>query len=454
MSTQHPETGAGDAGGSATAESVRRQARDWIEENFDPQLSLRAWLERLADSGWAQPGWPADWYGRGLAPDLAALAYAEFNRAGAPGPPAGLAVMLAGPTIITCGSDQLKRQFVRAMLVGDHAWCQLFSEPGAGSDLAGLQTRAVADGGEFVVSGQKVWTSGAQAADYGMLLARTDPDVPKHRGITYFALAMDQPGVDVRPLVQMTGGSGFSEVFLTEARVPAGAVIGDLNGGWGVALTTLGFERTGLGAGSLLGFKGTGPGGSRVRQQQEVSLGEFIAASRSGARSFGTNSAAMIGGGIDPLVTLARQLGREHDPEARQEIVRLYTLGSVNRWNGLRARAAIQSGGRAGAEASLGKLMSSRISRQWRDTASLIAGPRGMLAGADGPLGGLVAGQLLAAPAPAIYGGSDQVQHNIIGERVLGLPKEPDPSRSVPFRQLKVGTQSAATNDRGPGEAS
>ena len=431
-------------GVEATASSVRREARDWIEENFDPQISVRTWLERLADSGWAQPGWPAGWHGRGLPPDLAALTYAEFNRVGAPGPPAGLGVMLAAPTIIANASDDLKRQFVRAVLVGDHAWCQLFSEPGAGSDLAGLQTRAERDGDEFIVNGQKVWTSLGQVADYGMLLARTDPDVPKHRGITYFALPMNQPGVEVRPLIQMTGDSGFSEVFLSDARVAASAIIGELNGGWAVALSTLGFERTSLGTATGLGFRLTAPGGSRFLQQQEVSVGEFIAAAKTNARSFGTGGTAMTAGGITPLVTLAAELGRGHDPEVRQQIVRLYTLASANGWNGQRARAALRAGGRAGPEASLGKLMASRIGRQWRDTASLIAGPLGMLAGGDGPLGGRLASQLLATPGPSIYGGSDQIQRNIISERVLGLPREPDPSRTMPFRELKVGTQAAA----------
>ena len=427
----------------ATASSVRREARDWIEQNFDPELSVRAWLERLADSGWAQPSWPADWYGRGLPPDLAAVIYEEFNRVGAPGPPAGLGVMLAAPTIIANGSDDLKRQFIRAVLIGDHLWCQLFSEPGAGSDLAGLQTKAERDGDEYIVNGQKVWTSGGQIADYGMLLARTDPDVPKHRGITYFALPMNQPGVEVRPLIQMTGESGFSEVFFSDARVPASAIIGELNGGWAVALSTLGFERTSLGSASGQGFRLTAPGGSRFLQQQEVPVGEFIAAATSNARSFGTGSTAMTGGGIAPLVTLAAKLGREHDPEVRQQIVRLYTLASANSWNGQRASAALKAGGRAGPEASLGKLMASRVARQWRDTASLLAGPQAMLAGDDGPLGGRLASQMLATPGPSIYGGSDQIQRNIISERVLGLPREADPSRTMPFRELKVGTQAA-----------
>ena len=427
----------------ATASSVRREARDWIEESFYPELSVRAWLERLADSGWAAPAWPAEWHGRGLPPDLTAVVYEEFNRVEAPGPPAGLGIMLAAPTIIANGSDDLKRQFIRAMLVGDDLWCQLFSEPGAGSDLAGLQTRAERDGDEFIVNGQKVWTSGGQVADYGMLLARTDPDVPKHRGITYFALPMNQPGVEVRPLIQMTGESGFSEVFFSDARVPASAIIGELNGGWAVALSTLGFERTSLGTASGQGFRLSAPGGSRFLEQQETSVGQFIAASKSNARSFGTGSTAMTGGGIAPLVTLAAELGRAHDTEVRQQIVRLYTLASANSWNGQRASAALKAGGRAGPEASLGKLMASRVARQWRDTASLVAGPQAMLADDDGPLDGRLASQMLATPGPSIYGGSDQIQRNIISERVLGLPREADPSRTMPFRELKIGTQAA-----------
>jgi alkylation response protein AidB-like acyl-CoA dehydrogenase len=264
---------------------------------------------------------------------------------------------------------------------------------------------------------------------------------------------MEQPGVDVRPLVQMTGESGFSEVFFTDARVPASAVIGEINGGWGVALSTLGFERTGLGAGSGIGFKLSGFGGSKLREQQDsTTVGEYIEAAKTRARSFGTNSTAMIGGSVTPLVKLATDLGRGDDPQARQEIVRLHTLSSVNNWNGLRARAKVQAGGRAGAEASLGKLMSSAIARQWRAAASVIAGPQDMLAGDDGPLRGRVALQFLAAPGPSIYGGSDQIQRNIIGERVLGLPREQDPSRTLPFRELRVGTQSSKTE--APGEAS
>ena len=226
---------------------VRRAARAWIGDNFDLDLSLSDWLSRLVDSGWGVPTWTPEWYGQGLPNQIAAAALDEFRRVGAPGPPLGLARMLAAPTIIAHGTQEQKRRFVRPILVGDEAWCQLFSEPDAGSDLASLQTRAVRDGDEYVIDGQKVWTSGARVADFGMLLARTDTSVPKHQGITYFALSMDQPGVEIRPLREMTGEALFAEVFLTEVRVPASQVIGAPGEGWAVATTTLAHERTGLG---------------------------------------------------------------------------------------------------------------------------------------------------------------------------------------------------------------
>ena len=351
--------------------------------------------------------------------------------------------MLAAPTIIAHGNDEQKRRYVRSILVGEEAWCQLFSEPGAGSDLAGLQTRAELDGDEYVLNGQKVWTSGGLTADLGMLLARTDRDAPKHRGITYFAIDMDQPGVEVRPLRQITGESHFAEVFFTDARVPAANIIGDLNGGWGVALTTLANERVGLGAGGSLAFPLSAPGGRRVRAELDQSVGDYVDAVRS-APPARRATGAMVGRGPESLIRLAKDLGRDRDPQVRQQLARLYTLNQLNRWNGLRAKAVAAAGGRPGAEASLGKLMVSHITRLSRDVGMEIAGPRGLLAGDDAPLGGTLAMQFLGAPAPSIYGGSDEIQHNIIGERVLGLPKEPDVSKNVPFSELRVGTQSTS----------
>jgi alkylation response protein AidB-like acyl-CoA dehydrogenase len=418
---------------------VRRAVKAFIDENWDPQASLKDWLVRLADSGWAVPQWPAQWFGKGLTNDLAAVAYDEFKKVGAVGPPAGLSRMLAAPTIIAHGTDEQRNQFVRRILVGEDAWCQLFSEPGAGSDLASLSTRAELDGDEYVVNGQKVWTSGAMGSDVGMLIARTDPDAVKHAGITYFAIEMDQPGIEVRPLRQITGESHFAEVFITDARVSAENIIGGLNNGWNVARTTLANERVGLGGGGSLGFPMSAPGGRRSKELLEQSVQEFIDSQRQLKRA-GVPAMMMVRSG-EALAKMAKEMGRDQDPSVRQGIARVHALTSLNRWNTLRAKAAVEAGGRPGPEASLGKLMVSRITRMSRDVGMEIAGPSGMLAGEDGPLNGGLALQFLGAPAPSIYGGSDEVQHNIIGERVLGLPREPDTSKSVPFRQLKTGTQ-------------
>jgi alkylation response protein AidB-like acyl-CoA dehydrogenase len=428
---------------------VRDAVRAFIEAEYDEDRALVEWIEVLVDSGWAKPTWPVEWFGHGLSNDLAVAAYEEFAAVDAPGPPSGLAVMLAAPTIITHGTEEQKQRFVRPVLTGAEAWCQLFSEPAAGSDLAGLTTRAELDGDEYVVNGQKVWTSGAHYADFGMLLARTDVDVPKHRGISYFALPMDQPGIEIRPLRMMTGDSLFAEVFMTDVRVPAANIIGDLNGGWGVGNTTLSNERVGLGAGTSLSFPFATPGGRRLAEQREGTIAEFKSRVRGvvSPRPTSSGAAAMIGAGAGPLVELASASGRADDSAVRQQLARLHALNQLNRWNGLRGRAAAKAG-RPGPEASLGKLMTSHISRAWRDTAATIAGPQSLLAGPDGLLDGTVEIQMLAAPGPSIYGGSDQVQRNIIGERVLGLPREPDVSKNVPFRELTVGTQTKTASSK------
>ena len=193
---------------------VRNEAREWLAEHWDPERPLREWRELLVDSGWAAPTWPVELYGRGLSHGDAALVTEELERIGAVGPAGGAGLALAAPTILAHGSSDLQRRLLRRILTGEDTWCQLFSEPGSGSDLAGLTTRAVRDGDEWVVTGQKVWTTNAHRAARAMLLARTDWDVPKHRGITYFALPMDQPGIEVRPLKQMNGYSSFNEVFI------------------------------------------------------------------------------------------------------------------------------------------------------------------------------------------------------------------------------------------------
>jgi alkylation response protein AidB-like acyl-CoA dehydrogenase len=418
---------------------VRAAVRAWIDDNFDLDLSLSSWLERLVDSGWAVPSWSSDWFGKGLPNALAAAALEEFRWVDAPGPPLGLARMLAAPTLVNHGTEDQKRRFIRAILVGEEAWCQLFSEPSAGSDLASLQTRARRDGDHFVINGQKVWTSGAAVSDYGMLLARTDVDVPKHRGITYFALPMDQEGVDVRPLREMTGEALFAEVFLTDVRVPLEDVIGEVNGGWAVAMTTLAHERTGLGSAASMDFAFHAPGGRRYAEMRRKTVGQFIGSDDAIASSL-ASAGAMRRRGVSSLVSLAKELGRDTDPLVRQRLAELYATSKVNAWNGLRARQSRKAGKRQTPEASLGKLLFAEVTRQWRDTAALIAGAQSLLAEADGPMDGYVAFQALSAPSPAIYGGSDQIQRNILGERLLGLPRETDPSRELPFRDIRSGT--------------
>src|SRR5438067_9885180 len=230
---------------SSSDGSTRSEVREWIAAHWDPERPLVDWRTLLADSGWAVPSWPVDCYGRGLGSDADAVVTDELTRAGAVGLPVGVGTGLAAPTILTHGTDELKRRLLRRIVTGEDMWCQLFSEPGSGSDLAGLTTRADRDGDEWVITGQKVWNTSAHHAELGLLLARTNFDEPKHKGITCFALPMQQPGVEVRPLRQMNGHASFNEVFFDEARVPAANVIGAPGDGWGVAVTTLMYERRG-----------------------------------------------------------------------------------------------------------------------------------------------------------------------------------------------------------------
>ena len=222
-------------------EEIRAEVEAWLDENWDEFLTVGDWWDRLGPSGYAHPMLGTNAYGKGLTQAQAAAVMATMADREVMGPPTGLGRMLAAPTIATHGTQEQIDEFLPPILDGSVGWCQLFSEPGAGSDLAGLTCKAEKDGDEYIITGQKVWTSGGQIADMGMLIARTDPNAPKHKGITYFAIDMHQPGITVRPLVEMTGKALFNEVFIDEARVPAANIIGDLNQGWAVANTTLMF---------------------------------------------------------------------------------------------------------------------------------------------------------------------------------------------------------------------
>ncbi len=230
--------------GRTTEAELRTEVRRGCRPTGIPTATSSSGGGCLADSGWAVPSWPTGWHGRGLPAWADKLVADEIRRVGAVGTPLGAGMSLAAPTIVTHGSDELRARILRPTITGEVTWTQLFSEPGAGSDLAGLSTTAVRDGDDWIVNGQKVWNTSAHHADYGMLLARTDWDVPKHQGISYFVLPMKQPGVEVRPILQMNRHSSFNEVFLTDARIPAANLVGDLGDGWRVARTTLMHERT------------------------------------------------------------------------------------------------------------------------------------------------------------------------------------------------------------------
>jgi alkylation response protein AidB-like acyl-CoA dehydrogenase len=383
----------------------------------------------LARSGYAAPTFPEDAWGKGWPRALANVVNEAIKEHGAIGPPAGLGYLLAAPTIAAHGNERQKQEDLLRILNGQDAWCQLFSEPGAGSDLASLQTKAVKDGDEWVITGQKVWTSTAQLTNVGMLIARTDPELPKHKGITYFKFDMTQPGVETRPLKEMTGRALFNEVFIDGARVHDDDIIGGLNNGWAVANTTLMAERAGLGSGGSGAAGNAFPG--PISGQLEQRAGDFVGQVRTGGTGGGGGNAAKR------LTELAKQLGKTDDPNIRQGLARLYTLTEIGRISSLRMR-----GGKASAGApNIAKLMMSDILRLQRELGNEIIGADGMIMGQATKGGGFVQELTLFSPGPSIYGGTDQVQRNIIGERVLGLPKEPGPAKDTPFRELLVGTQ-------------
>jgi alkylation response protein AidB-like acyl-CoA dehydrogenase len=433
-----------------TTQEIVAEFRAWLQDNWDPGLTVAEWWERLGLAGWSAPTLPTNAYGRGLSRADSVRVMQELGTFGALGPPGGLGLLLAAPTIATHGTQEQIDTLVRDIVTGKKAWCQLFSEPGAGSDLAGLTTRAVQQGDEWIVNGQKVWTSGGQMADMGMLLARTDASVPKHQGITYFALDMHQEGVDVRPLREMTGHAMFNEVFMTDARVTSDAIIGGVNNGWAVANTTLMYERAGLGAGGGGGGGGMAMAGT-VAKQLGRRAGDFVAPRQDGAprRRGGGGGAAMRGGSAALLIGLAKGNGLAKNPVVRQSIAKLYTLGEIARYNAERSKAARTSGQvDIPGGPNIAKLMMSDMVRLSRDLGLQIVGAQGMLHSMD-PAGSKViadatgnpflpgiTGQALYAQAPPIYGGTDQIQRNVIGERALGLPKEPRDDHLKPFTEL------------------
>ena len=395
------------------------EARGWLAEHWTDahragNSSSRAWRELVVDARWAALRWPVEHYGRGLSHEDATRVEAVFAELGAPGPGQDRTNLWAG-TLLSSGSDELKRKFIRPLLLDDVAMCLLYSEPGAGSDLAGLRTTAVRDGDEWVVNGQKVWTSGGKDADYGMLIARTNWDVPKHRGITFFWFPMRQPGVEVRPLRQMTGDARFNEVFITDARVPDSNRLGEEGAGWWVLQTALAYER------AVMGMASARPAASTAAPAEPEGAT---------ARAHGRIPSPDLS-----LVDVARAAGKAHDPVVRQRLAHLHTLRKVNGWNGARASAATAAGGSSPLH-SLGKLAMSGILHTAGRLHGHLLGIEGSLDGDAFPRARDANYSQLNAYFTSIGGGTDQIQRNIIGERILGLPREPEVDRDVPFRDV------------------
>ncbi|MHB1784995.1 MAG: acyl-CoA dehydrogenase family protein [Acidimicrobiales bacterium] len=360
----------------------RRAVVDWLAAHPSPSG------RQLAEAGYVVPHWPAPW-GLGADPVHQLVIDEELAAAGIRRPINPIGIGWAGPTILHAGTPEQQRRYLPGLLAGEDFWCQLFSEPGAGSDLANLSTRAVRDGDEYVVNGQKVWNSGAHWARYGILIARTDPDVPKHQGVSYFVCPMDTPGIEVRPLIELTGVHLFNEVFFTDVRIPVENLIGEENRGWELAKVTLGNERVSLSGGGALW--GNGPT-------------------------------------AQDLMSLVRDRGGVSDPLMRQRVAQLHIEDEILRLIRLRTVTAAIQGIPPGPEASIRKVLADHHGQAIMGLAKDLCGTGGMLTDV-GPFGGPVDlwhHGFLFATALTIGGGTSEVQRNIIAERVLGLPHDID----------------------------
>ena len=354
---------------------------DWGPEREVAELArAREWQRRKFESGWAGVAWPTDFGGRGGTLVEQFIFAQEESVFDVPHDVLAVGTGWCGPAILLLGSDQQKARYLPALLSGKEVWCQLFSEPGAGSDLAGVATRAFRDGDDWVISGQKVWTTFAHRSDFGLCIARTDPQAPRHRGLTAFIIDMTAPGVTARPLRQMTGSANFNEVFLGDVRVPDELRMAEVGDGWRVVITTFMFERT-----SVFSMAGS------MAAAMEGLLGER--------------------GGGGPLQT--------------DRWIRTWIAGRVLGFTGLRLLTAIGQGRVPGPEGSLGKLVGTQILTELYDQALDVLGADGMLSGSDAPMAGEWQDAFLATPGLRVGGGTDQIQRNIIAERILGLPREP-----------------------------
>jgi alkylation response protein AidB-like acyl-CoA dehydrogenase len=348
----------------------------------------KGWQATKFDAGFARITWEPEFGGRDGTSVQQIIFGQEEARYVLPTEVYIIGLGMIAPTIRACGTGAQQDRYLTRLLRGEEIWCQLFSEPGAGSDVASLSTNAVRDGDEWILNGQKVWTSGAQYADFGEIICRTAPDAEKHKGITAFIVDMQSPGITIKPLRQMNGGAGFNEVFFEDVRVPHENVLGDVNEGWTVAITTLMNERVAIGAG----------GGGR--------------------------------GSVDDVIDLARERGVTTDTRVRQQLADLYAKTRIQKFLSMRTLTAASQGKVPGPEGSIGKLFGARITTQLGELNVALGGPAAVAGDTR------LAQTLLSAPASHIAGGSDEVMKNIIGERVLGLPGEPRPDKGVAWRDV------------------
>jgi alkylation response protein AidB-like acyl-CoA dehydrogenase len=379
------------------------RARAWLEA-AQPKATAdvagaQEFMAALYDAGYSGISWPAEYGGQGLSAAEERAFQQVAREFSLPVSVFGIGLGMCGPTLVSIGTEAQKQRHVRPLLRGEEIWCQMFSEPGAGSDVASLQTKAVLDGDTWLINGQKVWTTVAHHADYGLLIARTDPSVPKHQGITMFIIDMHHPGVTVRPLRDMTGDAHFNEIFFDDVAVPADRVVGEVNGGWSAAVTTLLHERVSIGMGSA--------GGDRPMSYGKVA-------------------------------ELARSRGLTGDPAVRDRLVDLYLRERAFELLTARMSQEVKAGINPGARGSVSKLLLADLVLHSADAASEILGPEAV---ASEPGDHKIAQALSWAPGMALGGGTNEIMRNIIGDRVLGLPREPQVDREVPFHELKVGTQ-------------
>ena len=406
--------------------AVRDELRSFLESNWDPNSDLLDWRNKLIDAGWGMPSWPERWYGRDMPLRLQSVVAEEFALVGAVSVARTGIRLLAAETLLAHGNDAQRQRYLRKILTGEETWCQLFSEPGSGSDLAGSTTRAELVGDHWIINGQKVWTTSAHHADFGLLLARHDWDVPKHQGLSYFILDFHQPGVDVHPLKQMNGHASFNQVFFNDAKVPRSDQVGENGDGWQIAMTTLMHERRNAGNIFVENRRRGDFNGTIYEQEAEenkILLEPYTWYPQRAGR-------------VDLVLPRARTTGAINDPVARQAIAKLLIMSRCAEWTALRARAAQQQGQPQGPEGSLGKLAGSNIARQASKVHTMMTGVDAMTSGEDSPEAGIIAEILLSVPAISIAGGTDEIQRNIISERVLGMQKEPRMDTG-PFKDVR-----------------